>query len=121
MGHMKMRRILFFAVSTMAVAWTFGAEHAEAGQIKSRRQAELTNLVRQDCGSCHGMTLKGGLGRSLLPQDLQDKTVQDIANTILDGVPGTPMPPWRGLLTQQDADWIATALKFGRIRKGNQP
>lgn len=25
---------------------------------------EMIRLVRQDCGACHGMTLKGGLGAS---------------------------------------------------------
>jgi hypothetical protein len=32
-----------------------------------QRQKELIHLVRQDCGSCHGMTLQGGLGPALLP------------------------------------------------------
>ena len=26
------------------------------------RQAQLRDLLHQDCGSCHGMTLRGGLG-----------------------------------------------------------
>ena len=32
--------------------------------------AALVNLVRQDCGSCHGMTLKGGLGPDIRPDAL---------------------------------------------------
>jgi len=39
-----------------------------AAEPPPARQAALVDLVRQDCGSCHGMTLKGGLGRSLLPE-----------------------------------------------------
>ncbi|MBY0432057.1 MAG: cytochrome C oxidase Cbb3, partial [Rhodospirillales bacterium] len=32
------------------------------------RQAALFNLLAQDCGSCHGLTMKGGLGPALLPE-----------------------------------------------------
>ncbi|MGI9413841.1 MAG: c-type cytochrome [Hyphomicrobiales bacterium] len=79
----------------------------------STRQVELAHLVRHDCGSCHGMTLKGGLGGPLLPPDLAHYSPEDVAGVILDGVPGTPMPPWRGNLTQEDALWIAERLKEG--------
>ena len=34
---------------------------------------------------------------------------------ILDGVPGTPMPPWRPLLSEQEARWIADKLKTGEL------
>ncbi len=73
----------------------------------------LISLVRQDCGSCHGMTLKGGLGASLLPDALAGKDANSVSSIILDGIPGTPMPPWRGLLTEADARWIAEQLKAG--------
>jgi len=86
---------------------------AFAPALGAERSAELTSLVRQDCGSCHGMTLKGGLGVALLPEDLKDKDVEGLAAIILDGIPNTPMPPWRGLLTEADARWIADQLKKG--------
>jgi cytochrome c55X len=74
---------------------------------------KLVYLVRQDCGSCHGLTLKGGLGPALLPQNLAGKSAEALAAIILDGVPGTPMPPWRGELSPEDARWIAEKLKEG--------
>ena len=77
------------------------------------RSRELTALVREDCGSCHGMTLKGGLGAPLTPHDLAEKDAMSLAAIILDGVPGTPMPPWRGLISEADARWIAEKLKQG--------
>ena len=76
-------------------------------------RAKLVALVRQDCGSCHGLTLKGGLGPALLPRTLAGKSAEGLAAIILDGVPGTPMPPWRGELSPQDAHWIAQKLKEG--------
>jgi cytochrome c55X len=73
----------------------------------------LKRLVRQDCGSCHGLTLKGGLGKALLPADLAPRSATEIADIIMDGLPGTPMPPWKGLLTREEAEWIAVRLKEG--------
>jgi cytochrome c55X len=77
------------------------------------RSAELRNLLLQDCGSCHGLTLKGGLGPPLLPEQLREKPESYIANTILYGRPGTPMPPWGPFLTPEEAHWMARLLKEG--------
>ena len=71
----------------------------------------LTHLVQQDCGSCHGLTRKGGLGLPLTAQALEGKPPEVLSVIILDGIPGTAMPPWRPLLSQADADWIAAYLK----------
>lgn len=84
---------------------------AAAAKIDGARARELEALVRQDCGSCHGMTLKGGLGPELRAARLASRSVRNLANIILDGVPGTPMPPWRPLLSDDDAVWIAGYLK----------
>lgn len=75
--------------------------------------AALERLVKQDCGSCHGMTLKGGLGPDIRPETLAHYEASVLKNVILDGVPGTPMPPWRPLLSDEDAQWIANYLLTG--------
>ncbi|MCF6281930.1 MAG: cytochrome c [Candidatus Polarisedimenticolaceae bacterium] len=77
------------------------------------RQAELTHLLKHDCGSCHGMHLKGGLGPALKPDRLTDYSVEALATTILHGRTGTPMPPWAPFLSEQEAQWIAALLKRG--------
>ena len=74
------------------------------------RQAELVRMVRQDCGSCHGMTLQGGLGSPLLPANLRDKHVEGLVATILYGRPGTPMPPWRQFMNEEEANWVVEKL-----------
>lgn len=84
-----------------------------AGAIGQTPHEKLVSLVREDCGSCHGITLKGGLGSPLLPAALANKDAKMLTAIILDGVPGTPMPPWRGLLSPEDARWIAENLKEG--------
>jgi len=73
----------------------------------------LQNLVHQDCGSCHGMTLKGGLGPDLRAKTLAHYDPQVLSGVILDGIDGTAMPPWRPLISEAEAQWIADYLLKG--------
>ncbi|WP_306116768.1 MULTISPECIES: cytochrome c [unclassified Roseovarius] len=75
--------------------------------------AALERLVRQDCGSCHGLSLKGGLGPDIRPAALQHYDPDTLRAVILDGVPGTAMPPWRPLLSDAEAQWITAYLLTG--------
>jgi cytochrome c55X len=86
------------------------AQPAMAGAISPERAVELERLVRQDCGSCHGMTLRGGLGSDLRAETIAGVAPEDIASVILDGAPDTAMPPWRPLLSDDEALWIAKYL-----------
>ena len=79
----------------------------------SERQGALLHLLKHDCGSCHGLTMNGGLGPPLLPGDLNGKEEEDLVEVILDGVPGTPMPPWRFELSREEAAWMVHRLKEG--------
>jgi len=81
--------------------------------IADFRKGELTNLVVQDCGSCHGLTMRGGLGPALLPENLDGRDPEDLVAIILDGTPGTPMPPWRPELSEQEVQWIVRLLQGG--------
>jgi len=85
----------------------------QAEELTSQRKSELIHMVKQDCGSCHGMTLKGGLGPALLPSEMKKLPQAVIKNTILFGRPGTAMPPWESLLTVQEASWISQQLQQG--------
>ncbi len=78
-----------------------------------QRSAALLHMVRQDCGSCHGLTLKGGLGPPLLPATLKDKDRAGLAYTILYGRPGTAMPPWKDFVSEAEAHWIVEQLIRG--------
>ncbi len=86
---------------------------AAAAQPAPARRAQLVELVREDCGACHGLTLKGGLGPSLEAAALADKDSEQLSFVILHGRRGTPMPPWRGLLSEDEARWVVEALKKG--------
>lgn len=88
---------------------------ASEADLSVERKEQLIHIVKQDCGSCHGMTLKGGLGPALLPENLEDKPVFFLQHTILHGRAGTAMPPWKTLLTEQESLWISQQLKAGKI------
>jgi len=77
------------------------------------RHAELLNLLRQDCGSCHGLRLEGGLGLPLTPEALKEKSPEALKQTILYGRGGTPMPPWNPFLTEAEAGWLVDTLLKG--------
>ncbi len=78
--------------------------------ITPERATELEHLVKQDCGSCHGLRMTGGLGSPITPEAMAGRDPADIAAIVLDGLPGTAMPPWRPLLSEDEALWIATYL-----------
>jgi cytochrome c55X len=90
-----------------------GGDRARAHPPAPARQTQLIHMVRHDCGSCHGLTLAGGLGPALDAQALRDKPADYLEVMILRGRAGTAMPGWAGLLSEDDARWIAQQLKSG--------
>ena len=88
---------------------------AVLADIGNPRRQELVSLLRQDCGACHGMTLKGGLGPPLTSAALSSKSSEYLRAVILDGRAGTPMPPWRPFLSEAEATWLVDALKEGSL------
>jgi cytochrome c55X len=101
--------------SAFLAALCLGPVLAAAEQVapEPSRQAELRNLLLHDCGSCHGLTMKGGLGPALRPADLAGKADDALVEVILQGVPGTPMPPWGSQLARAEAQWLVRRLKEG--------
>lgn len=99
--------LLTLSVSAWNIACAADLSHG-AG-----RRVELIKLVRNDCGSCHGIRLTGGLGPALTPQALTDKSEKGLVATILYGRSGTPMPPWQAFMTEAEAVWIVENLMQG--------
>jgi cytochrome c55X len=106
---MKSKRL----IPAMIAVLLYGAAAAVVAEPAPARQAELLHMLRHDCGSCHGMTLRGGLGPALLPETLGPKDPETLAATVLHGRLGTPMPPWRGILTDEEAAWLVKILREG--------
>jgi cytochrome c55X len=86
---------------------------AAVAALPEGRARSLEHLLIQDCGSCHGLRLTGGLGPALTPQALAGKPANYLREVILNGVPGTAMPPWKTLLTTAEAEWLANRLLEG--------
>lgn len=101
--------VLAFGLAGLAALALAG----EPASPSPERSCELIRLVRQDCGSCHGLTLRGGLGPALLPDKLRDRPPESLKYTILQGRPGTAMPPWQPFMTEAEADWIVAQLLRG--------
>ena len=103
-----MSRLAWLALSLALAAPLFAA-----GLPSHDRQQQLRELLIQDCGSCHGLRLRGGLGPALLAERLQGRSADDISAVILEGRPGSAMPGWRGLLSDAEARWMAQLLLQG--------
>jgi len=101
--------VLIFCLSSSYVYAT------GATSLSATRQTELQHLLKHDCGSCHGMTLKGGLGTPLLPKNLAHLSIEAIQASILHGRAGTAMPGWKAMLSTEDAHWLAIQLKQGTL------
>ena len=97
----------------LALSLLFALSSGAAADPGAARQQALTDLLLQDCGSCHGLTLGGGLGPALEPSRLAGHTVDTLSRIILDGMPGTAMPPWRAMLSADEARWLARRLLEG--------
>lgn len=104
-----MGRILCLALAVCLVA--IGTVVSAAP--RPERQNQLRALLAQDCGACHGMTRRGGLGPPLLPRALEGRSDAALTTVILNGRQGTPMPAWRGLLSEDEARWLVGVLREG--------
>lgn len=101
-GRMSWTLRAVLTTAILAATSALAAEAIDPGALK--------RLVHQDCGSCHGLTLKGGLGPDLRAGSLGHYDVEVLTGVILDGIPETAMPPWRPLMTEEEAAWIARYL-----------
>lgn len=100
--------VVVFIGAALVAAYASASE-----QPDPLRYRELVHIVRQDCGSCHGLTLAGGLGPALTPEALIDKPAEGLVATIVGGRPGTPMPPFLGIVSEAEASWIVDQLMRG--------
>lgn len=81
-----------------------------------QRQQQLLRMLQQDCGSCHGMRLTGGLGPPIHAQAMRELPRDSIAAVIYHGRPGTPMPPWKSMLSAAEAEWLAGVLQGEEVK-----
>jgi len=110
---MKSCRVLrLIAVVALCPWWVAATAQAD---IPIERQQAVRHLLLQDCGSCHGLTLQGGLGPALTRSALAGRSPESLRDVILNGRPGTPMPPWKPFLTEAEAAWLVDLLLHGEM------
>ena len=100
-------------LAAAVAALLLAATAALAAAPDKARQDALIYRLRQDCGSCHGYTLKGGLGPPLIPAALRGKDNDALAEVIIHGLPDTPMPPWAFEISKDEATWLVRQMKKG--------
>jgi len=103
--------ITHLAVLLALVGWAGASAHA--GDPVEPRRSEIVRMVRHDCGSCHGLTLRGGLGPALTPIALAGRPPGSLVWTILHGRPGTAMPGWAKFLDESEVRWVVARLAEG--------
>ena len=104
--------VAVFVGAALIAAFASAAEGKPVAP-EAERARELIHIVRQDCGSCHGLTLAGGLGPALTPAVLADRPFEGLVATVVSGRPGTPMPPFLGIVSEPEAEWIVDQLMRG--------
>jgi len=104
-------------LKTVLVGIALLAPQLVTAEIASARQNELLYFLKHDCGSCHGMTLKGGLGPALLPETLAGMPKSYLVHTVMEGRKNTAMPPWKSMLTFDEASWLIEQLQSGQINQ----
>jgi cytochrome c55X len=108
-----MRRFAITATAFLLASSVAAGGGDSKSQPLPSRQHELLRLLHQDCGSCHGLRLTGGLGPALTPNALKDKPDASLVATIVSGRRGTPMPPWQPFMSEEEARWLVARLKEG--------
>ena len=109
-----------FARVLMVVVCALPARAADGVLPQARVQA-LRQLVLNDCGSCHGLTLRGGLGPALRPELLAPKGQAYVEAMIREGNPANAMPAWKDMLSPSEVTWIAQSLIDGRLLPSEKP
>lgn len=77
------------------------------------RQAQLRQILRQNCTVCHGKSLQGDIGPPLSRNNLAGKDEGLLVTTILEGRDGTAMPAWGAMIKESEARWLLHLLRNG--------
>lgn len=74
------------------------------------QEKPVSAFFMDTCSGCHGPTRQGATGPALLPQRL-DQPDEYYSNVILNGKPGTVMPPWGSILSEEDAKTLIAFIR----------
>ena len=105
---MKLNKIIL-SVGAMALIST--------GLFADTSKMDVEKMFEKECQGCHGPNHEGGVGADLRPAKLEKKNAYTLAEVILDGRPGTAMPPFAEKMNQADAQKMVDYLQHFKGKK----
>jgi mono/diheme cytochrome c family protein len=73
------------------------------------------DLYAAECAICHGLNREGigGFAPALTALSLSSRTDAEVKAAIVDGIPGTAMPPFKGRFTDEEIEVLLQFTKYG--------
>lgn len=71
----------------------------------------VVKLYQDACSGCHGPQRQGATGPALIPQRIGGVGDEFIKTILLNGRPGTAMPPWKGVITDSQISDLISYIK----------
>ena len=78
---------------------------------------DVEKMFEKECQGCHGPNHEGGVGSDLRPKVTAKKNAYMLAETILNGRPGTAMPQFDNKFTKADADKMVDYIQHFKGKK----
>jgi nitrite reductase (NO-forming)/hydroxylamine reductase len=77
----------------------------------------VEKMFEKECQGCHGPNHEGGVGADLRPDKIAKKNAYTLVQTILNGRPGTAMPPFSEKMNKADAQKMVDYLQHFKGKK----
>jgi nitrite reductase (NO-forming)/hydroxylamine reductase len=91
-----------------------------SGLVANTSNMDVEKVFEKECQGCHGPNHEGGVGADLRPNIIAKKNAYELAEVILNGRPGTAMPPFKEKFSKADADKMVDYLQHFKGRKVEQ-
>ena len=88
-----------------------------SGLFAGTSNMNVEKMFEKECQGCHGPNHEGGVGSDLRPKVTGKKNAYMLAETILNGRPGTAMPQFKEKLTKGDADKMVDYIQHFKGKK----
>jgi len=112
----------WFAAVALAAALLGAAAAARLFAQAAQPPRGVVKTFTEVCANCHGPTGSGGSAPSLLDDTwAHGGSDAEIAASIKNGWPGTPMPPFGATLTEQDIRAMVIYIRELRARAASSP
>ncbi|MEP1445196.1 MAG: PQQ-dependent sugar dehydrogenase [Paraglaciecola sp.] len=105
------KRVLGILLATSALVISLFSVHSHA-------EERVESLYQNNCKSCHGITLAGGMADSLLNETwLKDGSPESLAHYIRNGVASRGMPAWKETLSEEQIRALVIYISEQRHEK----